>query len=622
MTNGTSALSLDEKTAGGLVPHPDPAARRGEWSFEQHLRIVEALKAYGCEYLNGREEYTLLKEIVTPDSVTEVTDSGKSRMARKPLNIRAEGSGVISPICVASSRNDTTEKVRYRKPFLAPMDLQKAGSIAQVIPSFRVIQSDSICLNIGFDTEFQDSRDGSDGNRRVLSLQMSVALGDTLIRYFFLVTPRYQEIGAEGGLIPLKYCLADILADLKKNHFPDLPLVLKRELIYKEKPRKNHEPFRTVDFAAMRDKVIPVTLICHTGKADISVFRRSKYDIDLLRSLGEIQGGWMTTEHVRLKAENDRHYNYYWLVSLSVRDTLGLTPAENKSLKALGNVIGRPKIELPPGAIRNMGAFIVSNPVEFYKYAVNDADIVVSFCAELFQCNHAVPMTLSSAAASSMYGSIKEYFGVKNKAEYDRKYRGLEMLDEGLIPSEEECMKFLKATRYVPIRDNPDARLVSEYFEEAYTGGFNASFFIGWITEQTTDFDLQNAYPTAMANIVDIDWSKNVRDFPRNYELSLLLTMFLSLLFNNSIATMGFVFAFVLADLFLAVPTKWRMLSQIRYLTPISVLLNTRVQDLRLTKLFGIYLNPFETAPILYILCSAFFIIISIPIFYRRCISD
>ena len=158
----------------------------------------------------------------------------------------------------------------------------------------------------------------------------------------------------------------------------------------------------------------------------------------------------------------------------------------------------------------------MSNPVEFYKYAVNDADIVVSFCAELFQCNHAVPMTLSSAAASSMYGSIKEYFGVKNKAEYDRIYRGLEMLDEGLIPSEEECMKFLKATRYVPIRDNPDARLVSEYFEEAYTGGFNASFFIGWITEQTTDFDLQNAYPTAMANIVDIDWSKNVRDFTWN----------------------------------------------------------------------------------------------------------
>ena len=91
------------------------------------------------------------------------------------------------------------------------------------------------------------------------------------------------------------------------------------------------------------------------------------------------------------------------------------------------------------------------------------------------------------------------------------------MLDEGIIPSKDECMKFLKATRYVPIRDNPDAKLVSEYFEEAYTGGFNASFYIGWITEQTTDFDLQNAYPTAMANIIDIDWNEHVRDLPRDY---------------------------------------------------------------------------------------------------------
>ena len=36
-----------------------------------------------------------------------------------------------------------------------------------------------------------------------------------------------------------------------------------------------------------------------------------------------------------------------------------------------------------------MAAFAVSNPVEYYKYAMNDADIVVSFCSELFQCNHA-----------------------------------------------------------------------------------------------------------------------------------------------------------------------------------------------------------------------------------------
>ena len=516
MIDGTSALQLNTSVTPALIKdQPCDAV----WSSEQHYMIVQKLLEYGCEYIKGRDEYTLMKEIVVSGSLTEEPNFRQMSDTANPVNTRAEASGVISPLCGAVVANDT-DTASHSKPFLAPLDVQKTGSIADVIPSFKVIQSDCMSINIGFDTEFQDYRDGSGKNRHVLSLQMTIAVGETLIRYFFLVDPRYQEVTAEGGMIPLKYCLADILVDLKKCYFPEFPLVRKEGLVYKEKEWNGHDSFKVVDFKAMKDFTIPITIICHTGKADISVFRRSKYDIDLLRKLGEIQGGWMTTENVRFKAENDRNYNYYWLVNLCVRDTLGLTPADNKSLKALGKVINRPKIDLPVKVIEHMAAFAVSNPVEYYKYAVNDADIVVSFCSELFRCNRQVPMTLSSAAASSMYGSIKEYFGVTKKADYDRIYRGLEMLDEGVIPSKDECMKFLKATRYVPIRDNPDAKLVSEYFEEAYTGGFNASFYIGWITDHTTDFDLQNAYPTAMANIIDIDWEQNVRDFPRNYELT------------------------------------------------------------------------------------------------------
>ena len=515
MFEGTSALQPNIANA------PFPAGdyyQDAEWTLDQHSYIAQALQQYGCSYLKGRDEYTLLKEVVLPN-VTQVSDPGKSAALETPLILKEKCSGVISPLCPAIHANDT-DTSSYKKPFLAPLDVQKAGSIADVIPSFKAIQSDSMSLNIGFDTEFQDYRDGSGRNRRVLSLQMSIAVGEVLIRYFFLVDPRYQEVTAEGGRIPLKHCLADILSDLKTCYFQDFPLVLKKNIKYKQKQWKDHDPYKVVDYAAMSESVIPVTIICHTGKADISVFRRSKYDIDILRRLSEIQGGWMTTEYVHFTAANDKHRNYYWIVNLSVRDTLGLTPADNRSLKALGNVIGRPKIELPSMAIEHMADFAVRHPVEYYRYAMNDADIVVSFCSELFRCNHALPMTLSSAAASAICASIKEYFGVTRKADYDRIYRGLEMLDEGIIPSKDECMKFLKATRYVPIRDNPDAKLVSEYFEEAYTGGFNASFYIGWITERTTDFDLQNAYPTAMATIIDIDWSKNVRDFPRNYELT------------------------------------------------------------------------------------------------------
>ncbi len=512
MIDGNLALQIIPEAKPAVINMPELPDI--EWSFDQHTAIVRALTQHGCQYLKGRNEYTLLKEVVSSD-VTQVSNSGKTQTPKNAVISKAEGSGVNSPLCGAIGSNDT-DTDSYSKPFMAPLDVQKSGSIADVIPSFKVIQSNSMSLNIGFDTEFQDYRDGSGKNRRVLSLQMTIAIGEKLIRYFFLVDPRYQEVTADGGLIPLKYCLADILADLKKCYFKDFPLVLKKAIQYKDKQWKDHDPFKVVDYAAMRDSVIPITIICHTGKADISVFRRSKYDIDILRKLGEIQGGWMTTEYVHFTAANDKNRNYYWLVNLSVRDTLGLTPADNKSLKELGKVIHRPKIELPGKVIEHMAAFAVSNPIDYYKYAMNDADIVVSFCAELFQCNHAVPMTLSSAAASAMYASIKTYFGVKKKADYDRIYRGLEMLDEGIIPSKDECMKFLKATRYVPIRDNPDARIVSEYFEEAYTGGFNASFYLGWITEQTNDFDLQNAYPTAMANVIDIDWNEHVRDLPRD----------------------------------------------------------------------------------------------------------
>ena len=526
------------------------------WTMDQHASITDALKNYGCIYVTGREEYTLLKQILTPRNCTEDLNFGTFDTEKKKnkkdefseneayfhphtdnimqkaevlsektkiidSKIRFKETGVISTFGSAIGINNTDTEKRYAKPFMAPLDIQRTGSIAEVIPSFQVIQSKSLRLNIGLDTEFQTIRDSDEDRRLVLSIQMSIAIGEYLLRYFFLVDPRYQDISADGGKIPLKHCLSDILADMKNNYFPDFPKVKKNHIIYKENNWKGHDSFKTIDFKAMKDSVIPVTLICHTGKADISVFRRSKYDIDILRRLSEIQGGWMTTENVYMKAEIGNDWNYYWLVNLTVRDTLGLTPADNKSLKSLGHVIGREKIELPAGAIERMASYALHHPIEYYEYAMNDADIVVCFCSELFQCNHAVPTTLASAAASSMCGSIKNYFGIKSKAEYDRKYRGLEMLDEGIIPSTDECMKFLKATRYVPIRDNPDAKLVSEFFEEAYTGGFNTSFFIGWITEQTTDFDLQNAYPTAMANIIDIDWSKNVRDFPRNYDLTL-----------------------------------------------------------------------------------------------------
>lgn len=97
-----------------------------------------------------------------------------------------------------------------------------------------------------------------------------------------------------------------------------------------------------------------------------------------------------------------------------------------------------------------------------------------------------------------------------------------------------------------------------------------------------------------------------------------LLTMALSLIYNRSIAAAGMIFMVMLFDLFGDVPAKMRLLSQIRYLTPITILLNTDIPDMRLTKVFGKYLISFQIGPIAYGLCGIILVVVAIKIFHRK----
>lgn len=97
-----------------------------------------------------------------------------------------------------------------------------------------------------------------------------------------------------------------------------------------------------------------------------------------------------------------------------------------------------------------------------------------------------------------------------------------------------------------------------------------------------------------------------------------LLTMVLSLVFNRSMTAAGTIFIVILFDLFGNVPTNMRLLSQIRYLTPITILLNTNIPDMRLIKLFGKYLISFQIGPILYVLCGVALVAVSGWVFRRR----
>ena len=91
MIDGTSALKTQESVQSSI--------KDIVWTNDQYAWIVSQLLEHGCEYLKGREEYTLLKEIVVSNSLTEDTNFRQKRIGPKPVVSRAEGSGVISP-CV------------------------------------------------------------------------------------------------------------------------------------------------------------------------------------------------------------------------------------------------------------------------------------------------------------------------------------------------------------------------------------------------------------------------------------------------------------------------------------------------------------------------------------------
>lgn len=91
------------------------------------------------------------------------------------------------------------------------------------------------------------------------------------------------------------------------------------------------------------------------------------------------------------------------------------------------------------------------------------------------------------------------------------------------------------------------------------------------------------------------------------------VTVFLSRILNNVLAAGGVICISVLLDLFLTLPPRFRILSQIRFLTPLQVLINSSMMDPRLIRIGSSYLTAFQTSAILY---AALIIILCLLTFF------
>ena len=260
------------------------------------------------------------------------------------------------------------------------------------------------------------------------------------------------------------------------------------------------------DYSEYNDKALPVTLLFHTGIADLTGFGFGDFDKDVLRRVSSVSGGLVSIlGYYTYPSDVFRYWNFY-PIHIVIRDTMCFAPAKKKSLDNLGKSIGVEKLSLMDGYSKgDMRRYMLEQPVGFMEYAINDALVTLLYASSLWGYNKSMPLTVSGAAVKASVPVLQRYFGLEigDRKGYNMKFRGLKSVKKGLIPCHDRP-GYIEDTSLVPVSD--DAKLLQSYARDAYKGGYNASTIIGWYEGMTYDYDLKNAYPTSMALCMDIDW--------------------------------------------------------------------------------------------------------------------
>ena len=265
---------------------------------------------------------------------------------------------------------------------------------------------------------------------------------------------------------------------------------------------------------------ISLTLVCHAGKVDISSFDQSgKYKKDILHYCSEVQGGLITLKPMIVKPSSTKHSQsnnvYYYPVTLSIADTMCHAPADKKSLKVLGEAVGIKKVELQDNVIQHMDKLLFDNPALYFTYASNDAVVTLMYASALYGFNRRMPVTLTSATARSMRNMMMNYLHCHDIHEFNSVYRGLRREVHGLVP---EKAGFVESSSLEPL--SHAANMVQKIFGYAYHGGYNACFTVGYYPFKTYDYDLRNAYPTALCLVPDVDWQNPIKREIRNRDFT------------------------------------------------------------------------------------------------------
>ena len=382
---------------------------------------------------------------------------------------------------------------------------------------------------IGFDTEYVELL----GRRVIVSYQFAVVDPtdpDTMVRVVLLpmsevrirLFSALRIVWEEAGLWRHRLVAED-------------PAITERG-VHRSDFWDGRDSARTVKSPARRrwDRLfkhgVPITMACHFGKADLTTFRATKDDPDHMTSLTSAAGGLVTLQPFRARGATDDHRDRWWLpFSVHVADTMAHAPAGKKSLDALGESCGAPKIELPEGAIERMDLYRRDHLEHFLEYSANDPVVVVEYLDRLYGADTRPPATLSSGAAKAFKAAVQAYWAKSAMtggrvvdcagwADFSAKFAGVRKVEKGAATDDEGRSWYIERAQE-PV--NGDARAVQDLCALGYHGGYNGCAEPGYHRGTTYDFDLQGAYPTSMCQVPDVDWDDPIAETVEDRELSL-----------------------------------------------------------------------------------------------------
>ena len=241
-----------------------------------------------------------------------------------------------------------------------------------------------------------------------------------------------------------------------------------------------------------------VVLAAHFSPAETSVIS----DFGTLKRRVEIvQGSSYVTiiNPIELRCY-DRSRNLH-LVRMHLADTMLLAPDDGKNLQNLGEIIGVRKLDLPDGYGKDeMLRLLREKPEDFEKYALRDAEIAAKYleriqkeCRDLDLVDSYRPITIG--------GLAKQLFTTRLE-------RAGRAYDE--IMGVERASRRTGPTRSTSTRSYRNELVTrhEDFAIKCYHGGRNECFLFGPFNETFTDYDLEGAYITALAAVIEPDFDK------------------------------------------------------------------------------------------------------------------